>query len=112
VATALSPLGEATNNVAEYHALLLGLALADEHGVRRVEVRMDSELVVRQVEGSYKVKKAHLRELHSQVREAAERFEEVVVRHVPREENGEADRLANLAVERALSWRGNTRPSR
>lgn len=102
VATARAKLGETTNNVAEYHGLLLGLKLAREQGVGRVEVRMDSELVVRQVRGEYKVKKPHLRELHQQVREAATEFEEVILLHVPRTENAEADRQANLAIDSAL----------
>ena len=102
VATARAKLGETTNNVAEYHGLLLGLKLAREQGVDRIEVRMDSELVVRQVRGEYKTKKPHLKELHQQVSEAAREFDEVIIFHVPRTENAEADRQTNMAIDSAL----------
>jgi ribonuclease HI len=92
-------IGTATNNVAEYRALLLGIELARELGARRLELVGDSELVVRQVEGRYKVKDANLRELHSQVRKALAEFDEWSIRHVRREENAAADALVNQTLD-------------
>jgi ribonuclease HI len=92
-------IGTATNNVAEYRALLLGIELARELGARRLELVGDSELVVRQVEGRYKVKDANLRQLHSQVREALAKFDEWSIRHVRREENAAADALVNQTLD-------------
>ena len=93
-------IGSATNNVAEYRALLLGLELARELGAREVDLVGDSELVVRQVRGEYRVKDAGLRELHAQVRAAIEGFDRWSIRHVRREENAAADRLVNEALDR------------
>jgi ribonuclease HI len=92
-------IGRATNNVAEYRALLLGIELAAELGAGRLELVGDSELIVRQVEGKYKVKDAALRELHTQVKQALEPFEGWSIRHVRREQNAEADRLVNEALD-------------
>lgn len=92
-------IGIATNNVAEYRALLLGIALAAELGAQRIELIGDSELVVRQVEGRYKVKDPNLRELHARVREALEGFEQWSIRHVRREDNAAADGLVNLTLD-------------
>ena len=92
-------IGTATNNVAEYRALLLGIELARELGARRLELVGDSELVVRQVEGRYKVKDANLRELHSEVRKALAEFDEWSIRHVRREENAAADALVNQTLD-------------
>jgi ribonuclease HI len=94
-------IGKATNNVAEYRALLLGLELAAAHGATSVELIGDSELVVRQVEGRYKVKDATLRGLHAEVKRALEGFEGWTIRHVRRESNAEADRLVNMALDGA-----------
>jgi ribonuclease HI len=94
-------LGEATNNVAEYHALLIGLERARALGAGHVEVRSDSELLVRQMTGEYKVKNAGLRELVSRARVLERAFRSVAYVHVRREKNKEADRLANLAIDRA-----------
>jgi ribonuclease HI len=94
-------IGEATNNVAEYKALLLGIALATALGAREVDLVGDSELVVRQVEGRYKVKDATLRELHAEVRRALAGLEEWSIRHVRREQNAEADRLVNSVLDGA-----------
>lgn len=92
-------LGETTNNVAEYQALIWGLATALEHGVRRIEVRADSELVVRQLTGHYRVKTPHLLPLYNKVRGLLARFEQSRVLHVRRAENAAADALANAAMD-------------
>lgn len=94
-------IGRATNNVAEYRALLLGLELARERGAAAVELIGDSELVVRQVKGEYRVKDAALRELHGCVRDALAGFERWSIRHVRREDNAIADGLVNDALDRA-----------
>jgi ribonuclease HI len=95
-------IGEATNNVAEYRALLLGLELARSLGAREVEVVADSELVARQIGGEYKVKHAGLKPLFEQAMEALRGFDRWSVRNVPREENARADELVNLAIDEAL----------
>jgi ribonuclease HI len=92
-------IGEATNNVAEYRALLAGIELAAAHGASAVELIGDSELIVRQVEGRYKVKDATLRGLHAEVVRSLQGFEEWTIRHVRRESNAEADRLVNEALD-------------
>ena len=92
-------IGPATNNVAEYRALLLGIERARALGAGEVEMVCDSELIVRQVRGEYRVKDAALRDLHARVREALEGFERWSVCHVPREENASADRLVNDALD-------------
>jgi ribonuclease HI len=92
-------IGEATNNVAEYRALLLGIELAAAHGATEVELIGDSELIVRQVEGRYKVKDATMRRLHAEVKAALADFESWTIRHVRRESNAEADRLVNEALD-------------
>ncbi len=90
----------ATNNVAEYTAVIRALERALELGARRVDCRLDSQLVVRQLNGSYRVKHAEMLPLYRRVLELVQRFEHVSFTHVPREENAEADRLANLALDR------------
>ena len=97
-------IGEATNNVAEYRAVLLGLELARELGARRVEVVNDSELVARQVGGQYKVKNAALRPLFEETMAALRRFDSWAVRNVRREHNERADELVNLALDRQQSF--------
>lgn len=94
-------LGEATNNVAEYMALVIGLEEALELGASEVEVRSDSELVVRQMLGEYRVRNQRLRELHERAHGLARRFEHVAYVHLRREKNLDADRLANLAIDDA-----------
>jgi len=95
-------LGRATNNEAEYHALILGLRAAHEIGVTEVECRMDSELVVKQVNGEYRTKKAELKVLLDQVMRFKQKFESFAVLHVPRGKNEHADRLANEAIDAAV----------
>jgi ribonuclease HI len=92
-------IGRATNNVAEYRALLRGIELAAAHGATELELIGDSELVVRQVEGRYKVKDATMRELHAGVKRALAGFESWTIRHVRRESNAEADRLVNEVLD-------------
>ena len=92
-------IGRATNNVAEYRALLLGIELAAAHGASELELVGDSELIVRQVEGRYKVKDATMKELHAEVKRALEPFESWSIRHVRRADNAEADRIVNEALD-------------
>lgn len=96
-------LGKATNNVAEYQALLHGLRFALARGASRVEVFSDSELLVRQLEGRYRVKNAGLQPLHREAQGLLARFASAKVAHVPRERNREADALANRAVDERAS---------
>jgi ribonuclease HI len=92
-------IGEATNNVAEYRALLLGIELAGALGAAELELVGDSELIVRQVKGEYKVKDATLQQLNAQVRAALKGFDSWSIRHVRRDENAEADALVNAALD-------------
>ena len=92
-------IGEATNNVAEYRAMLLGIELAGELGADEVELIGDSELIVKQVQGAYKVKQEHLRPLRAQVVEALTGIDSWTIRNVPREENVRADELVNEALD-------------
>ncbi|HEX5714109.1 MAG TPA: ribonuclease HI family protein [Solirubrobacterales bacterium] len=94
-------IGRATNNVAEYKALLLGIGLAAAHGATELELVGDSELIVRQVEGRYKVKNAGMKELHAEVKAALSPFASWSIRHVRREQNADADRLVNTALDGA-----------
>jgi ribonuclease HI len=94
-------IGRATNNVAEYKALLLGIERAREAGASEVELVGDSELIVKQVKGEYRVKDAGLRPLHAEVRAALEPFERWSIRHVRREQNTEADALVNETLDHA-----------
>ena len=95
-------IGEATNNVAEYRALLLGLELARELGAHEVEVVNDSELVARQIGGEYKVKHAGLKPLFIEATRALREFDGWAVRSVRRESNVRADELVNEALDEAL----------
>jgi tryptophan 2,3-dioxygenase len=92
-------LGRATNNVAEYRGLLLGLERAAALGASEVDVVNDSELIAKQVDGSYKVKNADLRPLHEQAKAALAGFERWSIRSVPRAENAAADALVNRALD-------------
>jgi len=95
-------IGQATNNVAEYKALLRGIDLAAAQGASELELIGDSELVVRQVEGRYKVKNAGIKPLHEEVKRALQEFDSWSIRHVRRAENADADRLVNQALDGAL----------
>jgi ribonuclease HI len=94
-------LGVATNNVAEYRALLLGIERARAHGATDVEIVNDSELVARQVNGIYKVKHPDMRPLHLRAMAALRGFDGWVVRSVPRAQNAAADALVNEALDAA-----------
>jgi ribonuclease HI len=94
-------IGEATNNIAEYRAVLLGVSLARELGATELELIGDSELVVRQVRGEYKVKQEHLRPLHAEVLRELMGFEKWSIRHVRRDENAAADALVNSTLDSA-----------
>ena len=94
-------LGPATNNVAEYRALLLGLERARELGVTDVEVIGDSELIAKQVRGIYKVKHEAMKPLHREAKAALAQFERWSIRTVPRAQNEHADALVNAALDQA-----------
>ncbi|HWJ49890.1 MAG TPA: ribonuclease HI family protein [Solirubrobacteraceae bacterium] len=94
-------LGTQTNNVAEYRALLLGLAKARELGASEIEVIGDSELIAKQVNGIYKVKHPAMRPLYLEAMKALKAFEHWSIRTVPRAQNAEADALVNAALDRA-----------
>ena len=92
-------IGVATNNIAEYSALIYALQEALSLGARRVAVKTDSQLMARQFSGEYQVKEPHVKIMHRIVKRLAAYFEVCTVTHIPREENREADRLANRAIE-------------
>ena len=92
-------IGRATNNEAEYRALVEGLKMALEHGARRLAHLSDSQLLVRQLEGSYKVKAVELQRFFSEARGMIQSFASFSTSHIPREENSRADKLANQAID-------------
>ena len=98
---AAEAIGVATNNVAEYRGLLLGLQRARALGASEVEVVNDSELVAKQVNGTYKVKHRDMKPLHAAALQALEAFERWSIRSVPRAENADADALVNQALDSA-----------
>ena len=93
-------IGVATNNVAEYAGLIDALKKAARYGADTAEIYLDSELLVKQLQGVYKVKNAALRSLHGSVQELLAGYRRVRIEHVPRERNVEADKLANEAIDR------------
>jgi ribonuclease HI len=99
LATVSESIGVATNNVAEYRALVAALEAARKFPARRIRIRADSQLVVRQLQGHYRVKQPHLRLHFEQARELLSAYEEVELTHVRREENTEADALVNAALD-------------
>lgn len=99
VSTLSEVLGDQTNNYAEYMALVRGLEVAKENKVEKVWIRTDSQLMVRQVLGEYKVKAESIKDLHAQAIELLKTFEKVRVEHIPREQNKRADELANKALD-------------
>lgn len=92
-------LGVSTNNQAEYRALIIGLAAAQRYGPEDVTVRMDSELVVKQMNGQYKVRHPEMIPLYSEAVEAADKLPNVTITYVPREQNRGADQVANVAID-------------
>lgn len=103
LATVSEAIGVATNNVAEYRSLIGGLEAAADLGldVDAVLVQADSQLLVRQITGEYRVKQAHLKPLVAEARALLEPYAEVELRHVPREQNTDADALVNAALDAA-----------
>lgn len=98
--TLSEPIGNATNNVAEYRALIRGLETALKHRAEAVRICLDSELIVRQLTGLYRVKNEGLIPLYKKVRAILEKFKGYNITHIPRAENSEADSLAKKAVQR------------
>jgi len=111
LASISQPIGRTTNNQAEYRALIAALEKAISLGARKADIRLDSELVVKQVKGIYRVKKAALRPLYLRVGELLGQLEGFTITSVPREQNAEADRLANAALRRrGLTGEGRPAP--
>jgi len=92
-------IGRATNNQAEYRALIAALEEATRLDARRVDIKMDSELVVKQINGKYRVKKATLKPLYQQVKQLLGALEDFTITHILRQQNIEADKLANKALD-------------
>ena len=92
-------IGRATNNQAEYRAIIAALEEATRLGVKQVDIKMDSELVVRQINGEYRVKRATLKPLYQQVKQLQDSLEGFAITHIPRRQNFEADKLANKALD-------------
>lgn len=95
-------IGETTNNVAEYRAIIAGLEAARDLGAAAVFLESDSELLIKQIKGEYKVRQPHLIPLHRRSRELLRDFDEAKIRHVRRERNVEADALVNQALDAQL----------
>ncbi len=100
LATVSERIGVATNNVAEYRALVAALEAARQFPAQRMRLRLDSQLLVRQLEGSYRVKQPHLRPYFERAKALLSEYEDVDIAHVRREENTEADALVNAALDR------------
>jgi len=100
-------LGRATNNVAEYSSLVEALKLAEQSGARQVEIFADSELIVRQIQGRYRVKHPDLKPLFGEAMRRIGGFESFRIEHVRREKNKQADRLVNAALDRAEAGAGD-----
>ena len=98
-------LGVATNNIAEYKALILGLRLSIKYNAKKILFKSDSELMVKQIKGEYKVKNAQLKLLFAEVKDLFKKLPNWEIMHVPREENKEADLLANKGVEMSMKNR-------
>ncbi|MEJ2033665.1 MAG: ribonuclease HI family protein [Deltaproteobacteria bacterium] len=96
-------LGECTNNVAEYRALILGLQEARRHGAEELSIYLDSELIVKQMLGSYRVKDPKLKPLHTEAIALLEGFRFYQIVHVPRGENQRADQLANQGIDERMA---------
>jgi ribonuclease HI len=103
-------LGIATNNVAEYNGLLAALRWAVDHGHKALKIRADSELLVRQMRGEYKVKNPGLQPLVARARILVAQLDRVVFEHVRREQNHDADRLSNVAMDEAEEALRNAPP--
>ncbi len=104
-------LGKTTNNVAEYSALIAALEYAVGPGFKALKVLSDSELLVRQMRGEYKVRNAALQTLYNKAGALARELNDFQVLHIPREENREADHLANVAMDRGMMGRASDVPA-
>ena len=100
IASISQRIGKATNNQAEYRAIIAALEEATRLGARQVDIKMDSELVVKQINGEYRVKKATLKPLYQQVKQLQGSLEDFTITHILRQQNIEADKLANKALNR------------
>ena len=105
-------LGHRTNNIAEYQGLIAALEYALEAGPKAIKVVSDSELLVRQIKGIYKVKNLALQELHARAKELIARLDWFSIQHVLRESNREADELANAAMDKGMGRAGAERVTR
>ena len=105
-------IGRATNNVAEYYGLIAALDYAQSHGIRALRIECDSELLVKQMSGQYRVKSAELRPLFERARKMSQAFESFRIEHVFREQNREADALVNEALDETSRPSVSTAPSR
>ncbi len=103
-------LGEQTNNFAEYSGLVAALEYALKHGHRNLKVRSDSELLVKQIKGEYKVRSEALFDIYREAKELIRKLESFHIQHVFREQNREADRLANLAMDQGTGKRSTPPP--
>jgi len=101
-------LGHATNNVAEYQGLIQALRIARDREAADVEILADSELIVRQIQGRYRVKHPDLKLLYAQAMRLIESLESFRISHVRREKNKEADRMVNVALDRLAADPGDT----
>ena len=101
LATISERIGVTTNNVAEYQAVIAALEVARPYEARTARVRCDSMLVVRQLQGAWRVKQPHLRPLHARARALLDAYDVVDLAHVPRERNVDADLLVNAALDQA-----------
>ena len=105
ISEACDYLGVATNNIAEYRALILGIKLSAEYNAKRTLFKSDSELMVKQIKGEYKVKNAQLKLLFAEAQSLLKKLPNWKIMHVPRDENKEADLLANKGVEMSMKNR-------
>ena len=96
-------IGRETSNIAEYYGLVAALDYAASHGIRALRIRSDSELLVRQMQGRYRVKNAALKSLHERAQKLVRALDYFVIEHVMREQNSDADALGNLALDRGGS---------
>ena len=106
IASQAAYLGRCTNNVAEYKALILGLHEAKQYGCSRLDIALDSELIVRQIQGTYKVKNAALLPLFNEAKSLLGCFAGWTIRHIPRSLNARADQLANQGIDQGKGRQG------
>ena len=111
IATLSQYLGHQTNNFAEYQGLIAALEYAIDHGHKALKVVSDSELLVRQIKGIYKVKNQALKDLHARAKDLIAKLEWFQIEHALREHNHEADRLANEAMDQGMGRRASPQPS-